>query len=492
MANFDDKEEFSIKLWKLQLVETYFKKQTNKVIANSIVKKISSIFLFGSSEATSSSLSQQGLLGGYLQGHLEGDLLGSHQGDHGGQLEGNQQAHLEGSQQAQLEGNQKSRLEGDLQAHIEVDHQGSHEGDQWGQLEVDQQAHIEWEHKAHLEGGQQAQLEGDQHVHLEGDQPPSRKHAVPLATCGGHAGSIQEEGALPASEGHDGASPTLGSGGSLMASTGSCKITEPQPGHELSKQVKNCVSVIIQSIRKGNKKSRSNVVLRVIKEVEQYLSPASVRWKHRSSPGVQGRLDFCFYSQLDACQFVRDLNNMKSSKSRQVKSLLMPESDLGYEYEPVLDEKDLLVIQSLDYCRNIFRTSIEINVVKDGDCLSYCFNSVCDVNRFLFNKSSKYKSLGQLRSSSDYSNIISDSGGFFRLFTSEHKISTKFAEKHNFKISNESGYNYLLFNCKYDLFSFLVSEVAAAFEHLQFDQSRIRIVTIVKDNESEVIDPADE
>ena len=63
---------------------------------NSIVKKISLIFLFGSSEATSSSLDQQGLLGGYLQEHLEGDFLSSHQGDHGGQLEGDQQARLEG------------------------------------------------------------------------------------------------------------------------------------------------------------------------------------------------------------------------------------------------------------------------------------------------------------------------------------------------------------------------------------------------------------
>ena len=124
---------------------------------------------------------------------------------------------------------------------------------------------------------------------------------------------------------------------------------------------------------------------------------------------------------------------------------------------------------------------MQIKVVQERDTVAYHFKSVADVNRFLFNKSSNCKSLGLLRMIADTPRmIIPDDEGFFRLFTSEKKVSEKFSGKLKVKIKSTeysqealSRGNLLLFPNKLNLFNFLVCDAAAPLEHLIFDQTKI-------------------
>ena len=73
----------------------------------------------------------------------------------------------------------------------------------------------------------------------------------------------------------------------------------------------------------------------------------------------------------------------------------------GYQYPPVLTEKELLTVQSPDYCANIFKNSVEdISVfLNSSGEVCYGFKTVADVNVFLFYASAKkeQRTLGELK-----------------------------------------------------------------------------------------------
>jgi len=196
------------------------------------------------------------------------------------------------------------------------------------------------------------------------------------------------------------------------------------------------------------------------------------------------RLDYCFHLPEHARKFfkaVHKLTDSLHSIPKMVTCILLSEEELGYQHEPVLTENDLLAIQSPEYCRNIFRTSVVMRVKMKEDTVVYEFRNVTDVNRFLYNKSSsvKTRSLGLLRKNV-VPKVIEMDKGFYRLYSAGPKIPDIIGEKHRFKVNGP----YLLFSSKLDLFAFLVSEDAAGIDHLQFDDKYI--IDVRKPSNSEI------
>ena len=263
------------------------------------------------------------------------------------------------------------------------------------------------------------------------------------------------------------------------------KSSSKHPAIDPPEQGRNCVSVILKSSRLGKKAVHLNTITKREEKVEQLASRYSPKFGHKSSPGKQVRLDYCFNNKAEARQFFITVHNSELLSPKFLSSFLLTELDLGYEHEPVLTEYDLLAIQSPIYCRNIFRTPILVKVVQEGDVVKLKFKTVTDVNRFLFNKSGTKttRSLGQLRRRNAVpKTIIPDQDGLYSLLTEERQISQTFGDKHKFIIKprkecgeNPSmlGGNLLLFSHKFELFKFLFSEDAADLDHLQFDKSKI-------------------
>jgi len=237
-----------------------------------------------------------------------------------------------------------------------------------------------------------------------------------------------------------------------------------------------CVSVILKSSRLSSKVSRLNMVAKKQREVEQLVSSYSLKFCHKSTPGVQVRIDYCFLQSEQARKFFKAVYSLPQSQTqtspKMVTCILFSEEDLGYQHEPVLSEHDLLAIQSSEYCRNIFRTSVLIRVKMINDVVVYEFKNVTDVNKFLYNKSSsvKTRSLGLLRKNVVPKMMVKDMQGFYRLFSAGPKIHDGIGKKYGFRVDGP----YLLFRSKLDLFTFLVSEEAADIDHLQFYEENIK------------------
>ena len=91
---------------------------------------------------------------------------------------------------------------------------------------------------------------------------------------------------------------------------------------------KNCVSVIINTIRKGNINSRTKLVDRFFAQVDNIVSKFDLQWEHKNNSGSEGRMNFCFFSSFEANQFFVDISNLKKVNNRKVKCMQMSESQL--------------------------------------------------------------------------------------------------------------------------------------------------------------------
>eukprot|EP00092_Neocalanus_flemingeri_P015955 GFUD01017272.1.p1 GENE.GFUD01017272.1~~GFUD01017272.1.p1 ORF type:complete len:466 (+),score=146.61 GFUD01017272.1:40-1437(+) len=249
---------------------------------------------------------------------------------------------------------------------------------------------------------------------------------------------------------------------------------------------KTCVSVILKSnqLDHDDKNVRLESAAKKMYQVEQLASSYSLRFSHRTRNGEQIRLDYCFHQPTEASLFYKQMISLQKSHSQpKLLYYIQTESELGYQHRAVLNEQDLLTIHSPVYCRNIFRTTIPIRVEQEEGTVAYHFNSVTDVNMFLFSKSNSHDTmtLGLLRMNMVPKKFVADDEGFYRLFTGDKMISPEFGEKHKFKIKPRLepvedsllGGSLLLFSTEFDLFKFLVSDDAADLLHLTFDETKI-------------------
>ena len=112
------------------------------------------------------------------------------------------------------------------------------------------------------------------------------------------------------------------------------------------------------------------------------------------------------------------------------------ESDLGLGLQPVLTEQQLLSLQSQGRCRNVFLNSLPVTV-REGEegGVEYCFNSVTNVNMFLFKKTNA-KALGFVKRTSRnriFLKIVPDDDGFFKLIMEEKDMPVAMCEQHGFR-----------------------------------------------------------
>eukprot|EP00092_Neocalanus_flemingeri_P083745 GFUD01105124.1.p1 GENE.GFUD01105124.1~~GFUD01105124.1.p1 ORF type:complete len:472 (+),score=136.39 GFUD01105124.1:45-1418(+) len=246
-------------------------------------------------------------------------------------------------------------------------------------------------------------------------------------------------------------------------------------------RVNTCVSVILESL---NMFVWMESVAKRMRQVELLASRYSLKFSHKCCNGEQVRLDCCFHQPTEASLFYKQIISLEKSHSRpKFLYYIQTESELGYQHRAVLNEQDLLTIHSPVYCRNIFRTTIPIRVEQEEGTVAYHFNSVTDVNMFLFSKSNSHDTmtLGLLRMNMVPKKFVADDEGFYRLFTGDKMISPEFGEKHKFKIKPRLepvedsllGGSLLLFSTEFDLFKFLVSDDAADLLHLTFDETKI-------------------
>ena len=261
--------------------------------------------------------------------------------------------------------------------------------------------------------------------------------------------------------------------------------TNPSPSNVSQDRGSTCVSVILKSSRLMSKVSRLSMIAKKQREVEQLVSSYSLKFCHKSSPGVQVRLDYCFLQPEQARKFFKAVLSLSQSQThtspKMVTCILFSEEELGYQHEPVLTEHDLLAIQSPDYCRNIFRTPVLIRAKMMNDVVVYEFKNVTDVNKFLCDKSSsvKTRALGLLRKNVVPKKMMTDEHGYYRLFSAGPKIPDSIGQKHRFRVDGP----FLLFRSKLDLFAFLISDDAAGIDHLQFFEEKIK--DLLEPNEDE-------
>ena len=198
----------------------------------------------------------------------------------------------------------------------------------------------------------------------------------------------------------------------------------------------------------------------------------------------QVRLDAIFGSSRQARGAFKAIHdNMRSRTAPSLAACCMvDEEDLGYTLPPILTEGQLLMLLSAKLCRNVFLTSLPIRVDVDGEGeIRYCFNSVTDVNLFLFrthaskDMRAKGKGLGYLVRNDIKSNIILEEKGdnTFELMTEHKNLPEEVFQFPGICVTPiQAGAaivgNLLNFTNKLSLYKFLVSSEASRLDHLQF------------------------
>ena len=111
--------------------------------------------------------------------------------------------------------------------------------------------------------------------------------------------------------------------------------------------------------------------------------------KSHSCIGNQIRMDFVFSEERHA----KLLNNRLLDISREllpntvtITAMLMSEADFGYNMKPVLREKDILFLARKERVTHMFRHSVKCRVGMQGSQVVFHFNSLSDLNLFIYNR----------------------------------------------------------------------------------------------------------
>ena len=157
-------------------------------------------------------------------------------------------------------------------------------------------------------------------------------------------------------------------------------------------------------------------------------------------------------------------------------SYLVDIAPSGYQYPPVLTERDLLNVQTPNYCANIFKNSVEdiLVFVNSSQQVCYSFKTVADVNAFLFEVTSqkKLRTLGNLKENSK-NLVLQPREGYFVLKASVDNSLAEEKHQSQFSSANNSKLEELKFEDKLEMFKFLISQQGKELRVLAFDPSQI-------------------
>ena len=150
----------------------------------------------------------------------------------------------------------------------------------------------------------------------------------------------------------------------------------------------------------------------------------------------------------------------------------------GHQYLPVLKEKELLTVQSPEYCRNIFKNSgrdIKVDIDSSNE-VSFVFDSVVEVNAFLFEVSNTrgQRTLGELKKNCKNLTLKPQEGVFILHASDEDRVLESSTETFQFvKSAHPGGGLELKFEDKHEMFKFFLSEGGQKLQKLSFDESQI-------------------
>ena len=188
---------------------------------------------------------------------------------------------------------------------------------------------------------------------------------------------------------------------------------------------------------------------------------------HSTIAGNQVRVDIVFETEAESRNFNIKVNESKSLPQGLIKTtFLFSEAEMNFNQGPVLTEIDILHIVKFDRLRNLFRHLLPCSVVmEDGNNIVFRFNSVADVNLFLYNKcrNSNKRILGKFRQNQEQLQLLPGRDGKFSLKVNHvRKESDSWEVKFKFKQKVLEGVNHFQFEFenKLDLYTFFASEEA--------------------------------
>jgi len=264
---------------------------------------------------------------------------------------------------------------------------------------------------------------------------------------------------------------------------------------------RNCVSFVVIWERvdfhrrlggkRGEGGARLRKVLHNISKLVKIIpstSDSEVKLESQSTlDGNQARKDFVFRTQNQAKDFKRKvIESVKLPEKVSMKTFQFSEVEFGLELKPVLTEQDVLhLIKINEVHKHVFSHFLTCKVITEDHKILFRFNSISDVNLFLYNKcyDPRKRTLGLLRENQEQLRVLPDNDGRFSLVSSdgflpsfprEKKPEWKDLEKKfKFRSKKLDGLRHLQFENTTDLFIFFVSENAKNCVSLGFPEGTI-------------------
>ena len=253
------------------------------------------------------------------------------------------------------------------------------------------------------------------------------------------------------------------------------------------KEEKSCVSVVLVWKRSdfyenygGKRGEGGSIMQEFLKNVSDYaksISEKEVRFESRSTlVSNQLRVDIGFESEAEARMFKLKVNEFKNLPVELTrKTFFFSEAEMDFNLGPILTEIDILHIVKFDRLENLFRHFLTCSVVMEDNNIVFRFNSVADVNLFLYNKcrNSNKRILGKFRQNQEQLQLLPGRDGKFSLIVhhvrkeSDSWIWEDWEEKYKFKKKLLDNVKYLQFENKLELYQFFASDEAKIVTELR-------------------------
>jgi len=217
-------------------------------------------------------------------------------------------------------------------------------------------------------------------------------------------------------------------------------------------------------------------IVQNLSDCARSISKSEVKFESRSTlDGNQARIDIVFGSESEAREFNLEVNRTKTLSAVKVamRTFLFYEVELDYEQDPVLTEQDVLHIVKFDRLRNLFRHFLTCNVITEDNKIVFRFNTIADVNLFLYNKcrDPNKRTIGKFRQDQEQLSLLPGKNEKFSLVVYHSKMKSwdweLLENKFKFKQKMLGGVKHVQFDNKIDLYTFFASEDAKNFDTLE-------------------------
>ena len=182
-----------------------------------------------------------------------------------------------------------------------------------------------------------------------------------------------------------------------------------------------------------------------------------------------------FGSESEAREFNLEVNRTKTLSAVKVsmRTFLFYEVELDFKQDPVLTEQDVLHIVKFDRLRNLFRHFLTCNVGTEDNKIVFRFNTIADVNLFLYNKcrDPNKRTIGKFRQDQEQLSLLPGKNEKFSLVVYHSKMKSwdwaHLEKKFKFRQKMLGGVKHVQFDNKIDLYTFFASEDAKNFDTLE-------------------------